>query len=203
MSRRGGGDPLNISTRRRAEERQIANLAVVSQQTQLQSRVNFETRSTSALNRTLSKNQLEVASDDARAQLEARRARLATLLREEEAAHKRELEATIETPSQTKERLFAYARSLKAENEARRAGLVAELEAARFRAQSDVLRARDSAIQAGRVAARQAAQVREKAEAAEAAAAVERSAAVAARLAGAATLVLRSGKKSYAIARFT
>jgi hypothetical protein len=58
--------------------------------------------------------------------------------------------------------MFAYARQLKAESEARRKALAEELEQKRFRQQSDVLRSRASAITAERTALDRLSQLQEK-----------------------------------------
>jgi len=159
MSRR---EPVNILLRRRAEDRHVAALTNLAENSKLCSIADFAARSDSKVKGALMRRKITEQNQRIRDQLDERRRKLALLLTTERAQYEREIEASFETPEQVKERMFAYARRLKEENEAERRKLAEELERKRFIQGSDVLRARASEITAERTALDRLAQLQEK-----------------------------------------
>ena len=144
--------PMNILVRRRAEERTAKAASGVHDLLKVTGVVEFAHRSDRRIAGTLAAQRVSALRAAARAELDARRARLAALLEAVKGAFEREIAASFESPAAVKERLFAFARGIKEKREAARAALAAELEERRFRNASDLLRARASAIKTVEVA---------------------------------------------------
>lgn len=155
-------EPLNIALRRKQEDRFATASRAVADHARTAGLVDFEHRSGRKMHDAIMRQRIAESNKALRVQVDDRRRRLAELLTAEKAVHDREIEASYESPDRVKDRMFAYARKLKEENEAARAALAAELEKKRFRNLSDVLRARASVITSERVALDRVAQLHEK-----------------------------------------
>ena len=135
---------MNLLIRRRQEAFQEKAQRAVDDLRVATNIVAFEHRSGKGIQRTLVRQRIAEANARVRAEVDARRARLASLLEAEKQHYEAEIAASFETPAQVKERMLSLARKLKEEREAERRALAEELELRRFKASSDALREHES-----------------------------------------------------------
>ncbi len=96
--------PMNLLVRRREEERRQAADAVIQESVRVGGYVDFEHRTDKAIERRLVRARIAERNKALRAQLDGRRARLASLLEAEKADFERQIAATFESPEQVKEK---------------------------------------------------------------------------------------------------
>lgn len=99
--------PANILSRRREEGRREEASRAVADLGRVTSAVLFASRGTARFAKQLTQTRVSEANARLRAEVDARRARLAQLLEAEKAQCERDIEASFETPEQVKERCVA------------------------------------------------------------------------------------------------
>jgi hypothetical protein len=97
-------DPLNIRLRRREEDRLAGAEALVGDTNRVRGMVDFAHRTDRKLAQAVARRRVAESNAALREAVEQRRAKLDDLLRREREQYEREIEATFETPEQTKER---------------------------------------------------------------------------------------------------